>query len=386
MKIAPANCSLTIDIGDSTLEEDGGFGMKEKIGCNFLCAACKRISGWLCGARETDIQDNVLRIRRQGSLEAGGEEVFCATNDGSARTEAGNDPNNNRWPPGHVFINSIYATYQYPAAQKYEYPIVFVPGGGHTARVFDTTPDGREGWLTLFLREGFATYGVDRVNTGRAGSDVGKIIAVKLGLAPPSELPVLKRYAEESAWTTFRWGPEPGIPYPDTQFPIEAARKYYPQTVTQYWDPGESQKSVAGLIGLLEKIGPATLVTWSSATLIGFYVAAERPDLVKGIVAVETGVPSAVTRNGLDELPPEALQELAKVPTLILIGDRAKNRSDAARIFQKAMQALGGLVTVDVLPEAGIFGNGHTLILERNNKEIMYRIIEWLAARVYRDI
>lgn len=357
--------------------------MKEATGVDFLGAAYRRIAGWLCSAGKGDSHDDVLRIRRQGSLEAGGEEVYCATNDGSRRNDDSGDPNSNRWPPGHLVINSVYATYQYPAAQKYPYPVVFVPGGGHSARVFDTTPDGREGWLTLFLREGFATYGVDRVNTGRAGSDVGKIIAVKLGLAPASELPVLKRYAEESAWTTFRWGPQPGVPYPDTQFPIEAATKYYPQTITQYWDPGESQKSVAGLLALLEKIGPATLVTWSSATLIGFCVAAERPDLVKGIVAVETGVPSAVTHNGLDELPPEALRELAKVPTLILIGDRAKSRSDAARVFQQAVQALGGEVTVDVLPEAGIFGNGHTLMLERNNKEIMYRMIEWLDARVY---
>ena len=42
------------------------------------------------------------------------------------------------------------------------------------------------------------------------------------------------------------------------------------------------------------------------------------------------------------------------------------------------MQSLGGDVTVDVLPEAGIRGNGHTLMLERNNKEIMDRMVNWL--------
>ena len=106
-----------------------------------------------------------VTIARQGSLEAGGETVFCATNDGG-------DPNSTRWPKGRVVINQVYASYQYPVDQKFKYPILFNPGGGHTARVYDTTPDGREGWLTLFLREGFATYGVDRVNTGRAGSDI----------------------------------------------------------------------------------------------------------------------------------------------------------------------------------------------------------------------
>jgi hypothetical protein len=151
-----------------------------------------------------------LQIARQGSLEAGGTVVECATNDGS-------DPNSKRWPPGHVVVDNVYATYQYPVEQKYRYPILFNPGGGHTARVYDTTPDGREGWLTLFLREGFATYGIDRVNTGRSGTDICKINAVRLGRAPVSELPAINRYAFESSWVTFRWGPRFGEPFPDAQ-------------------------------------------------------------------------------------------------------------------------------------------------------------------------
>ncbi len=131
-----------------------------------------------------------LSIARQGSLEAGGRVIDCATNDGG-------DPNSTRWPPGHVVVDNIYATYQYPAEQKYPYPILFNSGGGHTARIYDTTPDGREGWLTLFLREGFATYGVDRVNTGRAGADICTINAVKLGRAPVADLPAISRYAFE---------------------------------------------------------------------------------------------------------------------------------------------------------------------------------------------
>jgi pimeloyl-ACP methyl ester carboxylesterase len=310
-----------------------------------------------------------LRIARQGSLEAGGRVIECTTNDGA-------DPSSKRWPPGHVVVDNVYASYQYPVEQKSPYPILFNSGGGHTARVYDTTPDGREGWLTLFLREGFATYGVDRVNTGRSGTDICKINAVRLGRAPVSELPAMNRYAFESSWVTFRWGPRFGEPYPDTQFPVEAADAYYPQTVSTYRDPDETRKTVAALAALLDKVGPSILQTWSSSGLFGYLAAAERPELVKGILAVETSV------DAFGKIPQDKLRILTRVPILIVIGDRAPDRVESSRAFEKKMKAMGGDITIDVLPEAGIKGNGHTLILEKNNKQIMFRMIAWLEAHV----
>jgi pimeloyl-ACP methyl ester carboxylesterase len=313
-----------------------------------------------------------LSIARQGSLEAGGRVIDCATNDGG-------DPNSTRWPPGHVVVDNIYATYQYPADQKYPYPILFNSGGGHTARIYDTTPDGREGWLTLFLREGFPTYGVDRVNTGRAGTDICTINAVKLGRAPVAALPAINRYAFESSWVTFRWGPRYGEPYPDTQFPIEAADSYYPQTVSTYRDPEETQKSVAAYAALIDKIGePVIFQSWSSSGLLGYLTAIERPDKVKAILAIETSV------DAFDKISADKRLVLAKIPIYIVIGDHAEDRVAASRKFQKEMAAIGGHVTVDVLPEDGIFGNGHTMALEKNNKQIMHRMIAWLEGNVFK--
>lgn len=314
----------------------------------------------------------VLRIARQGSMEAGGRVINCATNDGG-------DANSTRWPPGHIVVDNVYATYQYPADQRYPYPILFNSGGGHTARVYDTTPDGREGWLTLFLREGFAVYGVDRPNTGRSGTDICTINAVKLGKAPPSELPAINRYAAESSWVTFRWGPKYGEPYPNTQFPIAFADNYYPQTVSTYRDPDETPKSVAAFAALIDKIGePVIFQSWSSSGLLGYLTAAERPDRVKAILAVETS-PTA-----FDMIPAAARQKIAGTPIYIVIGDHAPDRVEASRKFQKEMAAIGGRVTVDVLPEAGIYGNGHTMMLEKNNKQIMYRMIAWLEGNVFK--
>jgi hypothetical protein len=117
-----------------------------------------------------------------------------------------------------------------------------------------------------------------------------------------------------------------------------------------------------------------SLQTWSSSGLLGYLAAAERPEMVKGILAVETSV------DAFDAIPRDKLAPLARVPILIVIGDRAPDRAASSRAFEKTMKAIGGDVTIDVLPEAGITGNGHTLMLEKNNKQIMYRMIAWLEA------
>jgi hypothetical protein len=243
--------------------------------CSFVRATISPmiVGGVLLVGVASAVAQEPLLIAKQGSIEAGGGEVFCATNDGG-------DPKSQRWPPGRVVINHVYSTYQYSANQIYK--------GGHSARVYDTTPDGREGWLTLFPRQGFAVYGVDRVNTGRAGSDICKINAVKLGVAPVAELPAINRYSFDSAWVNFRWGPTYGTFYPDTQFPTEAVDNYYAQTLSTYRDPQELQKSVAALSALVDRVGPVILESWSSSGLIIFKTAIARPDLVKGILALES--------------------------------------------------------------------------------------------------
>ena len=63
-------------------------------------------------------------------------------------------------------------------------------------------------------------------------------------------------------------------------------------------------------------------------------------------------------------------------------GGGGLSRADA-RILAEEMAAIGGDVTIDVLPEAGIYGNGHTMALEKNNKQIMYRLIAWMEGHVY---
>jgi len=340
------------------------LSMRQAIGPS-LCAAFL-----LCSVNFVSAEP--LTIAKLGSMEAGGNVIDCQTVDGG-------DPNNPRQTPGRLVINQVYASYLYPQDQRYPYPILFNPGGGHTARFYDTTPDGREGWLTLFARAGFPTYGVDRVNTGRSGSDICKLNAVRLGRAPIGDIPIANRYSAEAAWVSFRWGPKFGTAYPNTQFPIEAADAYYPQTLTTYRDPAETQKSVAAFVALIDKIdAPGVIIqSWSSSGLLGYLAAAERPDKVKAILAIESST------SAFDDIPKDKKQFLTKVPIIIMIGDRAPDRNESSRKFQKEMAAIGGNVTVDVLPEAGIFGNSHTLAAEKNNKQTMHRLIAWMEGNVF---
>ena len=340
------------------------LSMRQAIGPS-LCAAFL-----LCSANFVSAEP--LTIAKLGSMEAGGNVIDCQTVDGG-------DPNNPRQTPGRLVINQVYASYLYPQDQRYPYPILFNPGGGHTARFYDTTPDGREGWLTLFARAGFPTYGVDRVNTGRSGSDICKLNAVRLGRAPIGDIPIANRYSAEAAWVNFRWGPKFGTAYPNTQFPIEAADAYYPQTLTTYRDPAETQKSVAAFVALIDKIdAPGVIIqSWSSSGLLGYLAAAERPDKVKAILAIESST------TAFNDIPKDKKQVLTKIPIIIMIGDRAPDRNEASRKFQKEMSAIGGNVTVDVLPEAGIYGNSHTLPAEKNNKQTMHRLIAWMEGTVF---
>ena len=114
---------------------------------------------------------------------------------------------------GHIAVNQAYVQYQIPVAQKYKYPIVLMHGGGHTANIFMTTPDGREGWFTSLTRRGFAVYAVDGPNRGRAGWDPTARIQATVGLALPSAMESVNIYTEEDAWTGFRWGPTFGTFY-----------------------------------------------------------------------------------------------------------------------------------------------------------------------------
>ena len=167
--------------------------------------------------------NNPLVLQEQGNFYVGGTVEFRGPNttnialpgDGTA--------------PGHIAVNQAYVQYQIPVAKKYKYPIVLMHGGGHTANIFMTTPDGREGWFTSFTRRGMPVYAVDGPNRGRAGWDPTHRIAATVSIEAPSNMEQVNIYTEEGAWTGFRWGPTFGTFYDNTQFPKAYVEDYIRQ-------------------------------------------------------------------------------------------------------------------------------------------------------------
>lgn len=105
-------------------------------------------------------QPEPLVIREQGSFSVGG----------TVQSSPGTYNNNNPGPQGQSFHGDhLYTFYQVPQNAK-PLPIVMLHGAFQSARSWETTPDGREGFQTLFLHRGFPVYLVDQPRRGRAGN------------------------------------------------------------------------------------------------------------------------------------------------------------------------------------------------------------------------
>lgn len=89
-----------------------------------------------------------LIIQEQGSFAVGGAISYTpGTYSNNAPTSAGQS----------IHGDHLYAFYQVPQAPK-SLPIVMLHGAYQSARSWETTADGREGFQNIFLRRHFPVY------------------------------------------------------------------------------------------------------------------------------------------------------------------------------------------------------------------------------------
>jgi len=326
---------------------------------------------------------SAMVIQEQGSFAVGG----------TVLSTPGTYNNNSPTSEGQTFHGDhLYAFYQIPQSSK-ALPIVMLHGAYQSARSWETTPDGREGFQTLFLRRGFPVYLVDQPRRGRAGNST---VAATIEPTPFDQL----------FFDQFRIGKWPNY-FDNVQFDRQ------PETLDQFfrsvtpntgpYDAGVISNAISALFG---KIGPGILFTHSQGGGPGWLTAIKNPN-VKAIVAFEPGsgfifpegelppvMPSAAGPLTPEAVPLSDFQKLTRLPIVIYYGDNFpvepttergqdnwRVRLAMARLWVGAINKHGGDARLVHLPEIGIRGNTHFLMSDLNNIEIAEQVSKFLAER-----
>jgi pimeloyl-ACP methyl ester carboxylesterase len=333
-------------------------------------------------------------LEGQGSFYVGGREVRAlGTFDATAVPLPGSE--------GQTFwVDQMYVQYQVPVNAR-KFPIVLVHGGGGTGRVWESTPDGREGYQTILLRKGFATYIVDTPRGGRSGypsftGQFGKLDELNQ-LVPNHTF----RVGRETAWSRWRLGPSYPEVFANQAFPMEGVDQFM-----RHMRPvvSEAPELVSGLLAsLLQTIGPAILVTHSNSGVWGWLCAA-RCSNVKAIVSYEPGFvfPESdfppptplykgteaaglpVTISDFEKLTRLPIQivygdNIPRLPIPDLIADGRRAQVIQSELFVSALNHRGGNASVLHLPDVGLRGNSHFPFSDLNNIEVADQLYSFLS-------
>jgi hypothetical protein len=283
-----------------------------------------------------------------------------------------------------------YVFYQLPPKAR-KYPLILWHGFGQFSKTWETTPDGREGYQNIFLRRGFGVYVIDQPRRGDAGRSM-----VEATLKPTPD--------EQTWFGAFRIGIWPNY-FPGVQFSRD------PQALDQYFrqmtpniGPFDLQVVTDAGAQLLNRTGPAILVTHSQAGGPGWVTAIKSPN-VRGIVAYEPGsnfvfpegevpLPQPSSSGAVEAIavPASDFKKLTRIPIVIYYGDNIPKEPDPnpgvdgwrarmamARLWRDAVNRQGGDVTVVHLPEIGIRGNTHFPFSDLNNLQIADLMSKFLA-------
>jgi pimeloyl-ACP methyl ester carboxylesterase len=351
------------------------------------------ISG--CASMTNTSGSGAITVAQQGSFFVGGKKVQGPGMYDPTQGTANTDPGQTYW------MDQMYVQYQIPENAR-KYPLILVHGGSGTGRVWETTPDGREGFQTLMLRRGFPVYIVDFPRRGRAGYPSFNGAFGELAGKPV----VANRTTQAGvqwAWSRWRLGPKYPEVFPVQQFPMNAVDSFMQHLVPTVSDNAEVISGA--LIALLEKIGPAILVTHSQSGLFGWLAGARSPN-VKGIVAYEPGfvfqqgaVPPAIplfkgSQPSGTPVTPAEFANLAKIPLQVVYGDNIPKQpipdlvADGRRaqvvtsvMFADTLNKQGGQASVLHLPDAGLFGNSHFMFSDLNNVQVADELSKFLNAK-----
>jgi pimeloyl-ACP methyl ester carboxylesterase len=324
-----------------------------------------------------------LVIQSQGSFTVGG----------TVKTTPGSYDNNKPTSAGQSFHGDhLYAFYQVPQHPR-PLPIVMLHGAFQSARSWETTADGREGFQTIFLRRGFPVYLVDQPRRGRAGNST---IATTTEPTPNDQL----------FFDQFRLGKWPGY-FSNVQFARDPETlNQFLRSVTPNTGPYDAGVISEAMAALFTKVGAAILFTHSQGGGPGWLTAIKSPN-VKAVVAFEPGsgfifpegelpsaMPSAAGTLAPEAVPAADFQKLTRIPIVIFYGDNFPTepttergqdnwrvRLAMARLWVEAVNRHGGDARLVHLPDLGVHGNTHFLMSDLNNVQIADLVTAFLAQK-----
>jgi pimeloyl-ACP methyl ester carboxylesterase len=332
-----------------------------------------------------DIQtpESPLLLKDKGSFFVGGEVKEAKAGDLGEDSE-----------PGQITVNQMYVEYQLPQDNSGKVPVVMIHGGGLSGKSYETTPDGRMGWEEYFVRQGHDVYNVDQVSRARSGFDPTIINRVRDGRLPPEALFDISRTSDEAAWVNFRFGPEFGDPWPDTQFPVEDADEFSKQgipTLNAMLTPPEppvvsSPESYIPLSELAIELKGAVLMGHSQSSDFPLRAFLHDPTGIKGAIFLET-----TRAERCLQFTDEEIAQLANVPILFVYGDHLDQQPEGVlaafnncNALIDQINAAGGNAQMLWPPELGIMGNTHMFMLDENNLQIADLILDWIEENVGR--
>ena len=313
--------------------------------------------------------------------------------------------------------NQMYVEYWTPAEVRHPYPMVIVHGGGGQGLDWLGRPDGGPGWVTYLLQEGYRVYLVDRPGHGRSpfhpelhGAFPARASAYG-GLENRFTAPekAQEPYGPE-ALLHDQW-PGTGVVGDPTLDQVIAGQggSFLPDLAATHAVWAERGRE------LINKIGPILVMCHSMGGPAGWIFAEARPGMVRGIIGVEPNGPPfgrlewGVTANPMTYDPPVSdpadletieldppgdgrqgsrllaerrrLVNLVDVPIAIVTAPASYHWPyDHATVA--FLRQCGCTVEHIELETVGITGNGHLMMMERNNREVLQPILDFLQQSV----
>jgi pimeloyl-ACP methyl ester carboxylesterase len=266
----------------------------------------------------------------------------------------------------------MYVEHWIPTSVRRPYPVVLIHGGYGQGTDWISTPDGRRGWASQFLEQGYKVYVLDRPGQGRnpyhpqvhglfdAEAPTFETVARTIGARQPGA-------SSHTQWPGTGEANDPAT----AEVLASQGQPMANNGITQ--DVWRTRGAL-----LLDEIGPAILVTHGDGSVFAWVTAQDRPALVKGIVAIEQGAQSI---QFLTAMRTPQLARLSSVPIAIVSAEVSPSTATDPGAVQMLRNA-GCTVEHIRLAERGIHGHGPMVMMEKNNREALQPVLEWIQASI----